>query len=424
MELEQLKKCTDWFKVHELKDIDDPSGQVARKELIVSLDQYPYNFGLGPNPREPDPTSRVSKRIGETLKDNWANFHLLNRGVVIVAKAIEYDNKSQRVRLTLDEADEEEKLYGILDGGNTNERINLWRRDLPEDEADGRLPNTYLNMQVLIPHLKGGDIPPPDMTNLLNDVKEARNTSVQVKTKSLADARQHFEILKSVLANERYYDQITWHEGQAGQIDALQIIILLMMYYPSFCKAADGEPSNAYGHKERCLDAFLQYSEKEPGELRKWIAMLPKMLRLFDELQMTFPTYYEGSFGKINEVQIYDAKRYERGSKKYRKTPTRTQFLAREMKYSYPSGWLYPLYAAFRFLAVPSLSDNESWRDDPINFWHRHARDIAATYMPHVIAAGYEPKRIATNPICYQAVRQKVTDLFKDELLQKAGISL
>jgi hypothetical protein len=110
MELESLKKCTDWFRVHELKDIVDPSGQVARKELVVSLEQYPYNFGLGPNPREPDPTSRVSKRIGETLKENWQNFHLLNRGVVVVAKDIEYDNKSQRIRLTLDETEEEKRL--------------------------------------------------------------------------------------------------------------------------------------------------------------------------------------------------------------------------------------------------------------------------------------------------------------------------
>jgi hypothetical protein len=44
--------------------------------------------------------------------------------------------------------------------------------------------------------------------------------------------------------------------------------------------------------------------------------------------------------------------------------------------------------------------------------------------MPHVIAAGYEPKKIATNPLCYQAVRQKVIDLFKNELLLKAGISI
>ena len=154
MQLEKLRKCTDWFKVHELKDITDPSKQVARKELVVSLEQYPYNFSLGPNPREPDTSSRVSRRIGDTLKDNWENFHLLNRGVVVVAKDIEYDNKSQRVRLALAETEEEERLYGILDGGNTTERINLWRKDLTEDEAEVRLPRTFVNMQVLIPQLE------------------------------------------------------------------------------------------------------------------------------------------------------------------------------------------------------------------------------------------------------------------------------
>ena len=162
MEIEKLRKCTDWFKVAELKDIADPSRQVARKELIVPLDQYPHNFGLGPNPREPDPTSRVSKRIGETLKTEWENFHLLNRGVVVVAKHIDYDNKSQRVRLTLDESEEEKRVYGILDGGNTTERINLWREELTEEEAEQRLPNTFVNVQVLIPQLKGHDLPSPE----------------------------------------------------------------------------------------------------------------------------------------------------------------------------------------------------------------------------------------------------------------------
>jgi hypothetical protein len=138
------------------------------------------------------------------------------------------------------------------------------------------------------------------MIDLLNDVKEARNTSVQVKQKSLADARKSFEALKSALVKEKYINEIQWHEGQKpGSIDALQIIILLMIYYPSFCKSADGEPSNAYGHKERCLDAFLEYNEKEPAELGKWIALLPKMLQLFDELQLTFPNYYEGRFERL-----------------------------------------------------------------------------------------------------------------------------
>jgi hypothetical protein len=94
------------------------------------------------------------------------------------------------------------------------------------------------------------------------------------------------------------------------------------------------------------------------------------------------------------------------------------------MKYSYPEGWLYPLYSAFRFLAVSNRSQKVSWREDPLKFWNKHGKDISAAYMPHIIAAGYEPKKIATNPLSYQAVRQKVAELFKDDLLRKAGISV
>lgn len=140
MQLESLKKCSDWFRIHSVKDLEDPSGQVARKEIVVSLEQYPFDFGLGPNPRQPVLTSPVSKKIGETLRDNWPNFHLLNRGVTIVAKSVDYDNKSQRIRLSLDETEEEQRFFGILDGGNTNARINAWREELVEEDAKVRLP--------------------------------------------------------------------------------------------------------------------------------------------------------------------------------------------------------------------------------------------------------------------------------------------
>jgi hypothetical protein len=425
MQLESLRRCSDWFRVHSMRDLEDPSGQVARKEIVVSLDQYPFDFGLGPNPRQPVLTSPVSKKIGDTLRDNWPNFHLLNRGVTVVAKSADYDNKSQRVRLTLDESEEENRFFGILDGGNTNARINAWREELPEDEAKERLIESFVNVQVLIPQLKGASEPAGEMLDLLNDIKEARNTSVQVKTKSLADARRHFEAIKVALKNEPYFPEISWHEGQGGAIDAQQIVTLLMIYYPSFCNAAEGgEPSNAYGHKERCLDALLEYAEKEPEQLDKWIKILPQLIQLFDELQMDFPKYYTGSFGKINEVQIYDERRFERGNKKYRKTPAKSQFLSRQMKYSYPAGWLYPLFAGFRFLVGPDKKTGAiSWKKEPIQFWQDHAKEICDQYMPHVVAEGYVPKKVATNLLCYQAMRRAVSDLYKDELLREAGIT-
>jgi AIPR protein len=424
MQIEKLKKCTDWFRVNSMRSLDDPCERIDRKEMVVALDQYPYDFGLGPNPREPMLTSPVSKKIAESLEENGEVFHLLNRGITIVAKGLEFDNKTQRVRLQLDESEEEKRDFGILDGGNTNARINKYREDLDDDKGVEELEKRFVNVQVLVPRSNGSLIPPVEMQNLLNDIKEARNTSIQVKSKSLADARRHFDALKAVVQDQPYFEQISWHEGQPGSVDALLIITLLMIYYPRFSDQVEGrEPSNAYGHKERCLSAFLQYAEQEPDELVSWITIVPKLLELFDEIQVNFPQYYGGRFGKIKEVQIYDERRYERGNKKYRKSPPNSQFTQQPMKYSYPTGWIYPIFAAFRVIVGPKEGGEIQWKRDPIEFWRKYGEEICNRYEPHLQAAGYDSKKVATNLICYQAMRQGVTDLYKDQLLKEAGIN-
>lgn len=422
----KLKTCTEWFRVHDYKDLADPTGQVARKEVLVSLDQYPFDFGLGPNPREPVLTSPVSKKIGSTLEENGRNFHLLNRGVTLVAKSAEYDNKTSRMRLVLAEEEEEKRFFGILDGGNTNARINKYREELLEEKAKEELAKRFVNAQILIPELGNGNVPSPEMMDLLNDIKEARNTSVQVKQKSIADSRRHFDVFKSVLGNEPYAAEISWHEGQRGSIDAQTIVILLMLYYPRFCDEADGrEPSNAYGHKERCLDAFLEYAKDEPDRLEAWITLVPDMIRFFDHLQVTFPKHYGGRFGGITEVQIYDERQYKRGIKKYRKTAPKSQFLGNDMKYSYPIGWLYPIYAAFRVLIGPSREGGGlTWKKDPVDFWQENGDEICRRYEPHLKGVGYDTKKVATNLICFQAMRQAVTDLYKDEIIRQAGLTV
>jgi len=425
MQTDVLKRPTDWFKVHSFKNLEDPSGKIERREIVVSLDQYPFGFGLGPNPRLPNLSSPVSRKIGDTLTETWKTFHLLNRGVTLVAKKVDYDNKTERVRLVMADDPDEERLYGILDGGNSNERINKWRDELSEEEATAKLPETFVNVQILVPTVNHAGELSPEMLNLLNDIKEARNTSVQVKSKSLADARRHFDVLKHALSGEPYYNDISWREGEKGTIDALQIITLLMIFYPKFAAAADGEPSNAYGHKERCLDAFLEYSDNQPDELEKWISIVPMLVRLFDELQVTLPEYYSGTFGKIDEVKIFDEKRYQKGQKKYRNTPVISQFLGTAMKYQYPVGWLYPLFAAFRHLVAMAKDGGEVvWRRDPIQFCKDHGAELVKRYEPHIRDAGYETKKIGTSYICYQAMGQAVKDLYKDELLKNAGIDV
>ena len=62
-------------------------------------------------------------------------------------------NRSEFVSV-LDETEEEKHLFGILDGGNTNARINKWREEL-ENDAVERVGEAFVNMQILIPHLRG-----------------------------------------------------------------------------------------------------------------------------------------------------------------------------------------------------------------------------------------------------------------------------
>jgi len=422
MDFAHLKHATDWYRVQSLRKIDDPSGKIDRRELVVSLDQYPQDIGLGPNPRRPDPKSRVARDIRQTLEEDGQNFHLLNRGITILAKRLEYDNKTERVRLHLHDTEEEEPFYGILDGGNTNAQINEWRQELSDELASEALKARFVNLQVLVPRVQIS----ADVEALLNDIKEARNNSVQVKQKSLADARHQFELLKEVLATQPYFNEISWREGDKGTVDVLQIITLLMVFYPPFSEdAPDREPNGAYGRKEKCLDAFLKYSEEDGDKLNKWIRFVPDMLRLFDEIQYSFPSLLGGKFGGIAEVRIFDERRYEKGSKKYRKTPSKTAFSFKDMRYEYPTGWLYPIYAAFRvLLGMDKNGKTASWKKDPFEFWNDHGEELCSRFEPHLKSVGYETKRVASSAITYSAMRTAVTDLYKDDLLARAGISV
>jgi hypothetical protein len=100
------------------------------------------------------------------------------------------------------------------------------------------------------------------------------------------------------------------------------------------------------------------------------------------------------------------------------------KFLGLTMKYQYPVGWLYPLFAAFRHLVTAKENGAVVWRRDPIAFFTDHGEELMKRYEPHIRDAGYETKRIATSFICYQAMGQAVRDMYKDELLKDAGIDV
>ena len=55
-------------------------------------------------------------------------------------------------------------------------------------------------------------------------------------------------------------------------------------------------------------------------------------------------------------------------------------------------------------------------------FWDRHGSGVVREFKRHLEEHSFETKKIATSPTTYQTVRYTVSNIFKDELLQKAGI--
>src|SRR5205085_3350657 len=92
----QFRNANDWFTVHSIRNIDDPNGQITRRELVVSLRELPMLYDdvmhLGPNPRRSDRlNSAQGAAIHDSLDTNGEEFDHLNRGLSTVAQKIAVD---------------------------------------------------------------------------------------------------------------------------------------------------------------------------------------------------------------------------------------------------------------------------------------------------------------------------------------------
>ena len=113
------------------------------------------------------------------------------------------------------------------------------------------------------------------------------------------------------------------------------------------------------------------------------------------------------------------------GGKRYSKSAFKSKFLESKMKYKYGPGFAYPVFAGFRMLLKVDESTGEvTWKRNPFEFWANNGDNILKQFKPHMDNCGFEAKKVAQSPTCYQAVRQSINDFYKDELLKNAGIDV
>ena len=358
--MKQIKLKAKEFK--KMADPNVPDGKhvkyvcyVQSKSIPQELDQW-----MGTNPREQKMTTNVAIKIKNSLADN-SNFHELNRGIVMSAEKAKWDNQTEELILWLDDP----KVHGNIDGGHTLRAI-----------LDAKSKNTlsadrYVFMEIIV----GLDSPV--------ELAAARNTSVQVDLKSIAELENSFEVIKDAFKDLPFADRIQYkmnehyNDSNISEIDVREIIAIMIMFsqeiYPF--KTAQGvlsemQPIQCYSGKEASLRKFLKCNtvdvkkQKTNRErmVQKMASVIPDIFRLWEKVETTFTT-----------VSRQAGKRY--GTRKYSKFHNgdvvgKSFFEEKDLSYIVPKGIMYPIVGAFRALI---LTDEESgeyyWEKNPLEVW-------------------------------------------------------
>ncbi len=328
---------------------------------------------MGINPREQKMTTNAAKKISESLI-GCANFHELNRGLVLSVDTIAYDNQKNTAVFTLTDPE----LHGDIDGGHTLRSIfDLREKNLLVDDR-------YVFVEFF--------------TGLQNTVElaEARNTSVQVDLKSIEELKNSFEVLKEAFGELPFANRIQYRMNEYCNdgievIDVRELIAILLMFsqevYPIKEKGvlSETQPIQSYSGKETSLRKFLNLGKEAREEMiRRMMPVIPDIFRLWETIECNF-TQKTGDANKRYGTRKYS--RFDNG-----KIIGKSFLGGKDLIYFIPKGIMYPLVGAFRALVVTDENHKYSWKMPPLEVWEKVGAKLTGTILdekmgnPDVIA--------------------------------------
>lgn len=276
---------TKTFKVkgNTFRKLDDPfeNGKSKKYVFYVNVNDVPEGIPMATNPREQKLTSGVAKAIEDSLSSNDGYFHLKNRGIVISAAKVSFNNAKELVTLEFDD----DTTQGNIDGGHTYKIIC-------QHKTDERKLDQYVQFEVMT-----------GVEDIIEDLARARNTSVQVDEKSMAELANKFDPVKEALEGMPFYKRIAFKQNQtfvdpetgkkSKMIDAREIVAILTMFdINRFTE--NNQPTQAYSGKGQMLKIYLE----NPEYYRKFVNVAHDIFDLFDTVEMEFPDAYNASGGR------------------------------------------------------------------------------------------------------------------------------
>ena len=354
------------------RKLDDPflNGQSKKYVFYVKASEIPLGIPMNTNPREQKLNSQVAKAIGDSLCSNDRAFHLKNRGVVLSAESVTYNNQKEIVTINFPD----EQVHGNIDGGHTYKIVC---------EHKDENPNQYVQFEVMT-----------GVEDIIEELARARNTSVQVDEKSMAELANKFDPIKEGLQGMPFYKRIAFKQNQlevdslSGKnlkmIDARDIVAIINMFEMEHSEQKM-QPTQAYSSKSRMLQVYLD----DPERYRRFTNIAPDIFDLFDAIETEFAEAYNSSGGR------YGRKKYS--GYKDNKIVCRSKFNEQEMIYKVPDGLLYPVVGAFRTLVVYNkTTDKYEWYNgvNPITVWNACNVALVKKVMDFAGSIGDNPNAV------------------------------
>lgn len=357
------------LKAKAFKKMEDPvnknSGRV-KFVCYVQANTVPLEFDnwMLTNPREQKMTTNVAAKIIDSLDTNQ-NFHELNRGILMSVESIEYDNQKGIVTLSM----ENTEVHGNIDGGHT-------LRAILNAKTKGSLSDDRF---VFFEFFTGIESPV--------ELAAARNTSVQVDLKSIAELENSFDVLKDAFKGIPFENRIAYkmnehyNSEEVTPIDVREVLAIILMFsqllYPyktPFGTISESQPIQCYTGKETSLKKFLNLGkDKREKMISDMTPIITDIFELWDRIEKNFASesnkagkrYGTRKYSKFNDGKVVDY----------------AQFSGEALQYSIPKGIMYPLVGAFRALVKVNEDGIYSWVKNPTEVWNSLGSKLTSTIL-------------------------------------------
>ena len=381
------------FKVSSFRKIPNPyitSDNIGEKKpemyiIICDVKDVPLDIPMDTNPRKQNEKTRVAKKIQASLTNHTErNFYLLNRGLLLSASSVSYNNETNDVSITFEDLD----VHGNVDGGHTYEIIKKNSALLEKGEQ-------FVKIEVVT-----------GVEDMFEQLAAARNTSVQVKDQSIAELENRFDLIKEAFRNERFYGDISYKENDVQRIDVSDILSVLNLFniekYPT--DKLTPMPIISYSGKKACVDAYINESKNHEDDQKqnpyyKMTHIMPDIAKLYDKLEQCMPSYYRGDSAGVKKYgSITGVAMVKSGKPKFK-----SKFYENEMDYSTPNGFIFPILGSFRALVVEKDGFYE-WIKNPFEVMDELGNDLVANTVQVSRDLGNNPNATGKNSNLWQSL--------------------